>query len=63
MSVSGEGLRQCSAYKIIMTQGGLLDADYSDRDLQAAHEASKKQSEKLHQRAIKFFKKICPFGK
>ena len=46
-----------------MTQGGLLDADYSDRDLQAAHEDSKNQSEKLHQKAIKFFKKICPFGK
>jgi len=46
-----------------MTSGGLLEADYSDRDLQAAHEASKKQSEKLHQRALKFFKKICPFGK
>jgi len=46
-----------------MTSGGLLDADYSDRDLQAAHEASKKQSEKLHQKALNFIKKICPFGK
>jgi hypothetical protein len=43
-----------------MTQGGLLDADYSDRSMQAAHEASKKQSDKLHQKALKFFKKICP---
>ena len=54
-------LRQCSAYKIIMTQGGLLDADYSDRDLQAAHEASKKRSEQLHRKAWNFIKKICPF--
>jgi hypothetical protein len=46
-----------------MTQGGLLDADYSDRELMAAHEASKKRSEKLHQKAWKFFKKVCPFGK
>lgn len=46
-----------------MTSGGLLDADYSDRDLQAAQEASKKQSEKLHERALKFIRKICPFGK
>ena len=46
-----------------MTSGGLLDADYSDRDLQAAHEASKNRSEKLHQKALNFIKKICPFGK
>ena len=46
-----------------MTQGGLLEADYSDRELQAAHEASKNRSEKLHQKALNFIKKICPFGK
>lgn len=46
-----------------MTTGGLLEADYSDKELQAAHEASKKQSEKLHQKVLKFFKKICPLGK
>lgn len=46
-----------------MTQGGLLDADYSDRELMAAHEASKNRSEKLHQKALNFIKKICPFGK
>ena len=50
-----------------MTTGSLLDADYSDKELeaahQAAHQAAKKNPDKLHQRAIKFFKKICPFGK
>lgn len=46
-----------------MTTGSLLDADYSDKELEAAHQAAKKNSDKLHQRAIKFFKKICPFGK
>jgi hypothetical protein len=46
-----------------MTSGSLLDAEYSDKELQAAHQAAKKNSDKLHQKAIKFFKKICPFGK
>lgn len=46
-----------------MTSGGLLDAEYSETELQAAHKAAKKNSDKLHQKAIKFFKKICPFGK
>lgn len=46
-----------------MTSGSLLDAEYSETELQAAHKAAKKNSDKLHQKAIKFFKKICPFGK
>jgi len=46
-----------------MTSGSLLDAEYSDKELQAAHQAAKKNSDKLHQKAIKFFKKICPLGK
>ena len=46
-----------------MTQGGLLEADYSDKELQAAQQAANKRSEKLHQKALNFIKKICPFGK
>jgi len=46
-----------------MVHGSLLDADYSDKELQAAHKAAKKNSDKLHQKALKFFKRICPFGK
>jgi len=46
-----------------MTSASLLDADYSDKDLQAAHQAAKKNSDKLHKKAMKFIKKICPFGK
>lgn len=46
-----------------MTTGSPLDADYSDKELEAAHQAAKKNSDKLHQKAIKFFKKICPFEK
>jgi hypothetical protein len=46
-----------------MVHGSLLDADYSEKELQAAQEASKRNSDKLHQKALKFFKKICPFEK
>ncbi|OQA50403.1 MAG: hypothetical protein BWY45_03016 [Euryarchaeota archaeon ADurb.Bin294] len=46
-----------------MVHGSLLDADYSEKELQAAQEASKRNSDKLHQKALKFFKRICPFGK
>ena len=46
-----------------MASGGLLEADYSDHEMQAAQEASKNRSEKLHQKALNFIKKICPFGK
>jgi len=46
-----------------MVHGSLLDADYSDKELQAAQDAAKRNSDKLHQKALKFFKRICPFGK
>ena len=46
-----------------MVHSSLLDADYSEKELQAAQEAAKRSSDKLHQKAWKFFKKVCPFGK
>jgi len=46
-----------------MTTGSLLDAVYSDTELRAAQEAENKKTDALHQKAIKFIKKICPFGK
>ena len=46
-----------------MVHCSLLDADYSDKELQAAQDAAKRNSDKLHQKALKFFKRICPFGK
>jgi len=47
----------------LMTTGSLLDAVYSDTELKAAQEAENKKTDALHQKAIKFIKKICPFGK
>jgi len=46
-----------------MTSGGLLEADYSDKELQAAQQAANKRSEKLHVRAWNFIKSVCPFQK
>jgi len=44
-----------------MSDGSLLDTNYSDKELQAANTARKKQAEKLHTRAWNFIKKVCPF--
>ena len=36
---------------------------YADSFSEAAQEAENKKTDALHQKAIKFIKKICPFGK
>ncbi|WP_181391317.1 hypothetical protein ACKUB1_13780 [Methanospirillum stamsii] len=46
-----------------MTSGGLLEADYSEIELTAAQKAAEKKNKKLHQKALDFIKRVCPFGK